>query len=350
MWTHVVEVQGHGGAWAALGRFGTSFYILAAVFLSTQSTLKRPNEPFLLASRKRAKRLLIPFALWSAIYAAYYAAVALPLGASLSELTTWWGPFAGTARHLWFLPFAFTAGTIASIVAPRLMTLSTRTLIATALAASALFYWFCYRIAFFALDRYWAISWRLHRMDRWIEEIPLMVVAIFATALYVRLAGSRSRGELAGGELHRAWSHPPLSSQALSALPTAPSSGRLGAVLILAFLALQAIYLEGYEFFQLVSKTEGRFVANAAGISLLGSFLAMGPRPWMRALAPLGRLTYFAFLAHVLFIDLFNGEMTRLPGYGTLAITLLSTMILFVVTVLLGAVARKYKALRWLIP
>src|SRR5688572_11145214 len=35
MWTHVAEVQGHGGAWAALGRFGTSFHILAAVFLST---------------------------------------------------------------------------------------------------------------------------------------------------------------------------------------------------------------------------------------------------------------------------------------------------------------------------
>src|SRR5688572_5173831 len=27
MWTHVAEMQGHPPAWAALGRFGTSFYV-----------------------------------------------------------------------------------------------------------------------------------------------------------------------------------------------------------------------------------------------------------------------------------------------------------------------------------
>jgi hypothetical protein len=335
MWTHVAEMQGHPPAWAALGRFGTSFYVAAAVFFAARTATKPQPPTAQRALAQRMRRLLIPFALWSAIYAVFYYIVTRPSGMSVAELTKWWGPFAGTARHLWFLPFAAFAGTIAFWAVPHLLRLPLRRLAWTAAVVSVLTYWLFYRVVFFAMDRIWAIDAHLHRLDRWIEEIPLMVAAIFASALFIRLTVPQGTSAASG---------PSAPAVAPIGLP------RLAIVLAVAFLALEVFYQQGFAFIDLVTHSEGRFVANLAGLLLLGIFLSLGSRPWIQAVAPLGRLTYFAFLSHVLLLDMANASLALLPGHGTLAFAILTTLLLMAVSVLIGSFVRRTAALKWLLP
>jgi hypothetical protein len=334
MWTHVAEMQDQTPAVAALGRFGTSFYVAAAVFFAARTATKQNPPPFRLAIRQRVKRLLVPFVLWSAIYAVFYYIVTRPSGMSVSELIKWWGPFAGTARHLWFLPFAAFAGTIAFWAVPRLMRYSPRQLAWGGAVVTTLTYWLFYRVVFFAMDRIWAIDRHLHRLDRWIEEVPLMVASIFASALFLRLT-RRAQGQAAG---------------AAGTPVAAGAAPRLAVAFSVAFVALEIFYVQGFTFIDLVTHSEGRFVANLAGLLLLGALLAAGSRGFLEAVAPLGRLTYFAFLSHVLMLDMANSTLALLPGHGTLAFALTSTLLLLALAVLIGAGVQRTRGLRWLIP
>ncbi len=69
---HTAEIQGQPAELNTLGRFGTSFYILAAIFFTARAGLLRPDLSFWTGLKKRARRLLIPYVLWCAIYAAFY--------------------------------------------------------------------------------------------------------------------------------------------------------------------------------------------------------------------------------------------------------------------------------------
>jgi hypothetical protein len=346
MWTHVAEMQGHSPAWAALGRFGTSFYVAAAVFFAARTATKKDPPPFRRALEVRLKRLLLPFLLWSLIYAVFYYIVTRPTGMSLMELTKWWGPFAGTARHLWFLPFAAFAGTFAFWLTPRLLRFTPVQLAWGGAALALGTYWLFYRVVFFAMDRLWAIDWHLHRLDRWIEEIPLMVASIFASALYIRATTIRALP--AGG--HRLAPERAEVSASRDAPPAWTGSPRIAVALAVGFLALEIFYLQGFAFIDLVTHSEGRFIANLAGLFLLGIFLTVGTQKWVTAIAPLGRLTYFAFLSHVLLLDMVNSSLALLPGHGRLGFAVLSTLLLLAVCVLIGAFVRRSAALRWLIP
>lgn len=363
MWTHVAEMQGQTPAWAALGRFGTSFYVAAAVFFAARTATKPSPPTPRRALDQRVRRLLVPFALWSAIYAVFYYLLTRPSGMSLDELTKWWGPFAGTARHLWFLPFAAFAGSVAFWATPRLLRYSVRQLAWTGALVSVATYWVFYRVVFFAMDRIWAIDAHLHRLDRWIEEIPLMVASIFASALFLRhsrpapdaAAAPRAasvRDAPAQSSSAQSSSAQSSSTQNSSAQGSSARNAPLGVAIVLsvAFVALEVFYQQGFAFIDLVTHSEGRFVANLAGLLLLGIFLSLGSRAWLEAIAPLGRLTYFAFLAHVLFLDMANSSLALLPGHGTLPFAVLTTLLLMAVSVMIGAVVRRTRALKWLMP
>ncbi len=371
MWTHVLEVQGHESPVTALGRFGTSFYVIACVFLSTRSAVKHPERSWLSGCAQRAQRLLVPFLLWSAIYAAFYSLRLLPREhIDWAKLSTWWGPFAGCARHLWFLPFAFFASGVASAVVPKMRNWSTRRVVTTILLASGVTYWFFYRVLFFALDRYWLIDWHLHRLDRWIDEIPLVVLAMGAALLLNRRdvlpanAPERTVEGGAGGALasHRALvpgralvsNTLTLLSRGLAAQTASAArflkSQKIAPWFVVGFLITQLLYLRGYDVIHEMTHTQGRFMANLAGLCLLGAFLLAQPRRWMARLAPLGRYTYFAFLVHVLVIDWGFWRLSSLPGFGSLAFGFLSTVALFAICVQLGAFVKRIPALSWLTP
>lgn len=78
-------------------------FVLATVFYT------RATDPLRVFARKRADRLLLPFAFWGVFYAALVVADAAVSGGSvISDLRDWLPP-EGSFGQLWFLPFAFLA-------------------------------------------------------------------------------------------------------------------------------------------------------------------------------------------------------------------------------------------------
>lgn len=325
IWTHVAEGQGQTSEAATMGRFGTSFYVIAAALFVVQSAIRMPHRGFRDELTRKAKRLLWPFVLWSMIYGAYYGYQALLSGATWKGLSFWWGPVAGTAVHLWFLPFVFVWGFIASRIVPHVLGYSTRTILVIGGAISALTYWYCYTRLFFSLDRPWLWSWHLHRLDRWIVEVPPFVTAVVGCLAYYRLSENK-----------RAW----LSQHLLP----------IGLLAMLGFVLTQGFYLENLEWIRKVSQSEGRFMANVGGLLMLVSFLALGRTAFVRRLAPIGRFTYLAFLSHMLVIELFRGVFAALPGYGSVSFSLLASLVVLAGSLLVSYVIRKTPALKWLRP
>lgn len=325
IWVHVAEVQGHSPSIAALGRFGTSFYVVAVVLFALRSSERHPERPLAEEARFRAERLLVPFAAWSLIYGLFYGFHAYQSGNTFRELATWWGPFAGTARHLWFLPFAFATGLGVARWAPRLRRVSTEWLVFSATVGSWGVFFICYRFLFFHFPRLIFIDLHLHRFDRWIEELPL----VFSTTTLVLLS-ERYRPEL------RAWMQKYGTWLALVGLG--------------GFVLFEKIYVDWFVWLKEVTSTEGRYLANLAGVSLFLLALGLSESAWVRWLAPLGRYTYFAFLAHVLVLELVGDTLFHTPGYGSFSFAVFSSVGLLAVCLACAVALKKTPLARWLAP
>lgn len=98
----------HSGApGAAWGYVGLPFFLLLLGVFAAPAAARLSTAAY---ARTRARRLLTPWLIWSAIYAALLAVQAARNGRPVladfdaSMLLT------GPALHLWFLPFAFVAG------------------------------------------------------------------------------------------------------------------------------------------------------------------------------------------------------------------------------------------------
>lgn len=323
VWVHNLEGQNGTNAVGALCRFGTSFYILVGALFVVQSALRAPERGFVDDLRSRARRLLRPFLVWSAVYATYYIAMAAPEGISWSALTFWWGPVAGTAVHLWFLPFVFFWGVLSARAVPRLLELPRPVLYIGGLVLAVAVYAFCFRWLHFAVSRPWLWKFHLHRLDRWIVEIPLFVSATLFVVGYYRLK------ESAKATLHR---------MAVS----------IACISVAGFLAMEAIYAINVEAIRAATATEGRFMAHAAGGLLLCALLSVNGSKAVRLLAPLGRYTYLVFLSHILFVELFRIIDQDVPGYGTVTFSLLTAMVIFLVSLGFSWCIQNYRPLRFL--
>ena len=89
------------------------------ILLTYHACRQSGRAGFAAALRPRAARLLRPFAVWGAVYAALLLADAWRAGEPLGAALAGWLPPQGTMHHLWFLPFAFVAATLASLVPAR---------------------------------------------------------------------------------------------------------------------------------------------------------------------------------------------------------------------------------------
>jgi hypothetical protein len=325
VWVHVSEVQGLSARAAALGRFGTSFYIVAAVFMTALPFFGRARRSAREIVSLRARRLLIPFVLWSAIYAAFYLGTMLPQGYALTDIVSLWGPLAGTAPHLWFLPFAFLASALTAGLMPRLLALQQRTLTLALVACVLLTYSATYGVLLPTLDHGGLARLSLVRLGRYIEEAPLALSALFGVALY-----GKHREKL--GRLG------------------APRRRRLGALLGLAFLLTQLAYFFALEPLRHLFWTEVRLFANLAGCLLLSLCLAWRKDAVISWLSRFGRATYFAFLVHQLLLDLIKVPLAGVPGHGGLALALITTAGVFGVSLALGVWVPKVPGLRALVP
>jgi surface polysaccharide O-acyltransferase-like enzyme len=320
VWTHVAEGQGQEHAWTALGRFGTSFYIIVAALFVVRGAERLSPRSFSEELRTRAHRLLRPFLVWSLLYGIYYSVREIPRGTSVEDLTRWWGPVAGTAVHLWFLPFVFFWGLLAAYSTPSLHRIPLRKFAIGGFLVSVAVYWFCYRWLFFALSREWLWKYHLHRLDRWVDEIPPFVTATWGALVFHR---SRRR------------------TQQFFERQLIP----LAAIGLVGFFLAQFFYAHQIDAIRSSTQTDGRFMGNIAALFLLGAFLAMDGRALVRKLAPLGRFTYLAFLVHMLVVEVLRDPVKHLPGYGTLWFSFLTSIVVFILSLLLSRVIQRSKHL-----
>lgn len=109
IWVHTVIDSPELARSAALTRFGTPFFCIAAIFFLLTGLSRKASAGWGTYAIQRFKRLYIPFLVWSVIF--------LVLRTGKRALLTNDGPvrldvtrlFMGTARHLWFLPFILAA-------------------------------------------------------------------------------------------------------------------------------------------------------------------------------------------------------------------------------------------------
>jgi peptidoglycan/LPS O-acetylase OafA/YrhL len=95
----------HSGApGAAIGYAGLPYFLLMLSLFGLQSASDRPAKEFI---ADRARRLLLPWLIWSGIYGGLKVVEVMVTGASIASEFHWWMLITGTALHLWFLPFAF---------------------------------------------------------------------------------------------------------------------------------------------------------------------------------------------------------------------------------------------------
>lgn len=325
VWVHTAEIQGQDPSLNTLGRFGTSFYILAAVFFAARSHINRPDTRTMDVVRRRAKRLLIPYLLWCAIYAAFYFATMYPQGHPVKAITRYWGPFFGTAPHLWFLPFAFLAGVLTSLTVPRLLRMPGRALLLVGPLVTLALYFYVYGWGYASLDQPAITAARLHRLARWTEEAPLVVGAIFGIAIYGKYLPQLSRL----GKKKRE---------------------KIAVFAFLGFLCTEVAYSIFLEPLGALFWNRVRFFANVAGAFWLIGFVAARDGKWIRRFAPLGSATYFAYLCHQLILDAVKTALKSVPGYGSLWFALVSSLGIFAVSVGLGLLVARVRVLRWLSP
>lgn len=105
-----------------LGPTAVAFFVVAMVFFSMRS--KAAIQPFSQLIEARARRLLVPWLAWMAIYAAAKIAQNLVSGEDpIADLLAWLPP-TGTTGQLWFLPFAFVTSLLLAYWAAELRTIS----------------------------------------------------------------------------------------------------------------------------------------------------------------------------------------------------------------------------------
>lgn len=322
VFSHSVEMLGGSPSTAALGRFGTSFYVIAAIYFSVKTALGKGRTDWF---SKRAKRLLTPYLSWCVIYALFYLSTMLPQGASILDITRHWGLLAGTAIHLWFLPFALVVSVGSHALAPRLFVLPMKRLVALGVLTSALAYSACYTALALGPDRALLASLGLHRVDRWLEELPLAVTATFGVVIYLR-------------ELPR-----------LAALGFRRRT-RLSTLALGGFALAEAAYFFLLEPLRPHFWTEVRPLAHIAGALLFFTIVSRRRSRLIERIAPLGAATYFAFLAHVLVLDLIKVPLARLLGSTTPPFQFLVAVVVLGTCLALGHRLRRSQTFDFLAP
>ncbi len=127
----------HSGApGAALGYAALPFFLMLLTGLAWGAAERQSFQPF---AQDRLHRLLLPWVIWSAVYAALKLAEAALTGRPAAAEFAPWMWLAGPAIHLWFLPFAAAVCLMLWPLAQaaRGLTDETRTGLAVLLAAAA---------------------------------------------------------------------------------------------------------------------------------------------------------------------------------------------------------------------
>jgi peptidoglycan/LPS O-acetylase OafA/YrhL len=137
----IVCFHAQTGLAAQIGYAGLPAFIAISFFLlgdvgSSGGLASRPWRGFL---DRRAKRLLVPWIAWIAIYLIFDLGLAMfGLRRDVDEVVSSFNPLFGTRLHLWYLPFVFLGMLAVRLIAPACVRVGGSWLVALALVLAAL--------------------------------------------------------------------------------------------------------------------------------------------------------------------------------------------------------------------
>lgn len=289
VWIHTVTAT-RLDSLTLLGRFAVPFFTLSAVFFGLGSLRRQPNRAFSAHLRARFLRIYWPFLVWCALYLALWKArqQVIPGPLPVHEISTW--PWIGTAFHLWFLPFIFTA---AVAIFPVARLLARRPQWVGAFIAGGIFLGL--GVALTPLSAIFPRDFTLGIWQKSWEALPSVFWGIAAFALWHN-----------GG---KTW----IRARAITYLS-----------LILCAAATLALFWTGRNFLLENLAGVGAFVAG------LGHFQGRAAS----AMASGGALAFGIYLSHLAFVIVIGAVLKRLH----VPETIVTTLFIFVFSVLCSAV------------
>jgi peptidoglycan/LPS O-acetylase OafA/YrhL len=131
VWIHTT--QSSFSRFHVLGRFGTAFFVLAAIFFLFHRLGSSPRPSYGTYALKRFRQIYVPFLVWSLIY--LLIRDVKRLFAEQPPLSIEWGRLlAGTSMQFWFLPFILLACLVCFPLPPLLARLGKPTVLLAPLA------------------------------------------------------------------------------------------------------------------------------------------------------------------------------------------------------------------------
>ena len=309
IWIHTT--QSSANRFHILGRFGTSFFVLAAIFFLFHPLGSSPRPTYGTYIWKRFRRLYIPFAAWSFIYFLIREGKRLLTHESLLDMG--WGRFiAGTSMQFWFLPFILLA---------------------------------C--IVCFPLPPLFA------RMGKWkLLLLPLVIGAGTWVALTPRPA-LRVTDEVANYFLDSAWVFVPSIFWALAlsiVYPLLPVSIKRSRWLAAAGICLTASCIYYLWTIRNSDHPLPSLPRTLAGLGWLLVALAPFHGRVVTLLSPLGKYSYGIYLVHALFVSSFHGAFKSFHLAPTVGLDILVVAVSFAASAVLTVALRKHRWTSWLVP
>ena len=309
IWVHTT--QSSFSRFHILGRFGTSFFVLAAIFFLFHPLGSSPRPSYGAYALKRFRRLYIPFMTWSLIYLIIRDVKRLVIHEPF--LGFGWGRImGGTSMQFWFLPFIFVACVICFPLPPLLA-----------------------------------------RIGRWkYLLLPLIIAAGSYVALTPRPATPHA-DDVTNYFLDSAWVFTPAIFWAFAlaiVYPLLPQHVRKSPLLALCGIALTIGCLTYLWLIRNSPHPLPSLPRTLAGVGWLLVALVPLHGRLVKLLGPLGKYSYGIFLVHPLFVSSLQSlsHSLNIPTAGWLDVMV--AVLAFAASVWLIMLLGSSRWTRWLVP
>ena len=306
IWIHTTQSSLH-----ILGRFGTSFFVLAAIFFLFHPLGSSPRPSYGTYAWKRFRRLYIPFAAWSFIY--FLMREGKRLIAHEPLLDFGWGRFiAGTSMQFWFLPFILLACIICFPLPPIFQRMGKKKLLLLPILIAA---------------------------GTWIALGPRPQLGV--------------KDEVARYFINSAWTFTPSIFWALSlaiVYPLLPASFKQSRWLAVLGISLTASCI--YYLWTIRNSNDPlpSLPRTLAGVGWLLVALVPFRGRVVTLLAPLGKYSYGIYLVHALFVASLHSAFKSLHILSTAWLDILVVVVTFAASAWLTVTLRKLRWTSWLVP
>jgi surface polysaccharide O-acyltransferase-like enzyme len=304
VWIHVTACD-ESRAFLPLCRFAVPFFTCAAVYFVLHKASLGRDSSFLDYSARRARRLYVPFLVWSFLYLAIRLVKQELTGAGSPIV---WTPallLNGTAHHLWFLPFICVV-----------------------------------TIAAFGLSQRFGLP-RTENRKRWALMFALIGTAFALAPCPANIAPMEHP---LGYFIDHAWNALP-SAFLGAALFCLMSVLRIDELLrrVVLCLGLLCVGLE-------LMHRDYTLTPHLAAASFLFFASTQPERKWMNALQPWAEVAFVIYLVHVLFVEGLQMVSERFGGVTSLPADLSVWALSLVASAIAAKILLRVRVLAWASP